>query len=216
MISRRHFLATTATLAIVAMAMPSFTLQALAQDEKVDVAALMEPGPLPEKALGDPNAKIVMIEYLSMTCGHCAKFHETTYPVLKEKYVDTGKVYLILREYPLDPLAAAAFMLARNAPGDKYFEVVDLLFKRQKDWAYASDPVSALRDLAKQFGYSPQTFEQTLTDQKLLDNINAIRARGESTFGVNSTPTFFINGERVRGAMTPEELSAKLDVLLAG
>ncbi len=175
---------------------------------------LMEPGPLAEMALGDPNAPVTVIEYASLTCGHCANFHETTWPVLKSEYVDTGKVYFILREFPLDPLAAAGFMLARNAPGDRYFDVVDLLFERQRDWAYSENPVEALQTLAKQFGYSPQTFEQTLSDQKLLDDINAVRARGSDEFGVNSTPTFFINGEEVRGALSPEEFKAKIDPLL--
>lgn len=216
MISRRHFLATTATAALVALAMPGFALDALAQAATVDTAELMKPGPLPEKAVGNPDAKVVMIEYLSMTCPHCAHFHEESWPVLKEKYIDTGKVYFVMREFPLDPLAAAGFMLARNAPGDRYFEVVGTLFQRQKEWAYAQDPVAALRNLAKQFGYSPQSFEATLSDQKLLDGINAVRTRGSDVFGVNSTPTFFINGERVRGAMTPEDIAKKLDPLVAG
>jgi protein-disulfide isomerase len=216
MLSRRRFMATTATFALVALAMPSLALDALAQAETVDVAELMKDGPLPDKSLGDPAAKVTIVEYASMTCGHCAHFHETTYPLLKEKYIDTGKVRFILREFPLDPLAAAGFMLARNAPGDKYFEVVDLLFARQKDWAFVDDPVSAMREMAKQFGYSPSTFEATLSDQKLLDGINAVRARGADVFGVNSTPTFFINGERVRGAMSPEDLQKRLDPLVAG
>lgn len=191
-------------------------LPALAEGRTLSDAEtkLMEPGPLPEKALGDPNAPVTVIEYASMTCGHCANFHKTTWPVLKSDYVDTGKVYFILREFPLDPLAAAGFMLARNAPGDRYFDVVDLLFERQRDWAYSDNPVEALRTLARQFGYSPQTFESTLSDQALLDSINAIRARGSDEFGVNSTPTFFINGEQVRGALSAEEMKAKLDPLL--
>lgn len=217
MLTRRRFLATTATLALVAMAASSFPLDVFAQSaDMVDVAELMKPGPLPEKGEGDPNAKVTVIEYLSMTCPHCAHFHATTYPMLKEKYIDTGKVYFVLREFPLDALAAAGFMLARNAPGDKYFEVVDVLFKQQKEWAYTEDPVSALRNIAKQFGYAPATFDSTLSDQKLLDDINATRARGADVFGVNSTPTFFINGERMRGALSPEDMQKKVDALLAG
>lgn len=216
MITRRSFMTTAATVAIAAMIAPSFALQALAQQETVDVEELMKPGPLPEKAVGSPDAKVTIVEYLSMTCPHCAHFHETTYPELKTKYIDTGKVRFVLREFPLDPLAAAGFMLARNAPGDTYFDVVGLLFERQKDWAYASDPVSALQGLAKQFGYSPQTFEQTLSDQKLLDAINAVRARGADVFGVNSTPTFFINGQRVRGSLSAEDMAKRIDPLLQG
>jgi protein-disulfide isomerase len=189
-------------------AAPARELSAMEQE-------LMKPGPMPEMALGDPNAPVTIVEYASMTCGHCANFHKTTWPVLKSEYVDTGKVYFILREFPLDPLAAAGFMLARNAPGERYFDVVDLLFERQQDWAFSDNPVEALSTLSKQFGYSPATFEATLKDQALLDNINAVRARGAEEFKVDSTPTFFINGEAVKGAMTPEGLRAKLDPLLA-
>lgn len=216
MMSRRTFMTTAGTAALALALVPSFALQAFAQEAAVDMGELMKPGPLPEKGLGDPNAKVTVVEYLSMTCGHCAHFHETTYPELKAKYIDTGKVYFVLREFPLDPLAAAAFMLARNAMGDKYFEVVDLLFEKQRDWAYTDDPVTALRTLAKQFGYTDSTFEATLSDQALLDSINAVRARGADVFGVNSTPTFFINGRRERGAMSIEKFSELLDPLLQG
>ena len=216
--TRRGFVlglfATTALAFGAAGLLPSPVAAQAAREPSDAEKKLLEPGPLEEKALGDPNAPVTVIEYASMTCGHCAHFHETTWPVLKSEYVDTGKVRFILREFPLDPLAAAGFMLARNAPGGRYFEVVDLLFERQKDWAYSDKPVDALMALAKQFGYSPQTFEATLTDQKLLDDINAVRARGADEFGVNSTPTFFINGEQVRGAMTPEDLRARLDPLV--
>lgn len=216
MMSRRQFLCTAGVTALALALVPSFPLQALAQQDSVDVAELMKPGPLPEKGIGDPNAKVTIIEYLSMTCPHCAHFHATTYKDMKAKYIDTGKVYFVLREFPLDPLAAAGFMLARNSMGDKYFEVVDLLFEKQKEWAYSNDPVTALRTLAKQFGYTDATFEATLSDQALLDNVNAVRARGADVFGVNSTPTFFINGRRERGAMTIEKLSEMVDPLLQG
>ncbi len=214
--TRRRFLVTAGTTALALALVPSFPFAAFAQDATVDVGELMAPGPLPEKALGDPNAKVTIVEYASMTCGHCAAFHEKTYPQLKADYIDTGKVYFVLREFPLDPLAAAGFMLARNAMGDKYFDVVDLLFEKQRDWAYSDDPVTALRTLAKQFGYTDATFEQTLSDQALLDKINQVRARGSDEFGVNSTPTFFINGQRHRGAMSLEELAKVVDPMLAG
>ncbi|WP_181699256.1 thioredoxin domain-containing protein [Chthonobacter albigriseus] len=216
MLNRRQFMVTTGVAVAMAAFAPDFTLQALAQQDVVDPAELMKPGPLPEMALGDPNAKVTIVEYLSMTCPHCAHFHETTYKELKTKYIDTGKVRFVMREFPLDPLAAAGFMLARNAMGDKYFDVVDLLLEKQKEWAYAEDPASALRALAKQFGYTDATFEATLSDQKLLDDINAIRARGADTFGVNSTPTFFINGRREKGSMSIDDLAKIVDPLLQG
>jgi protein-disulfide isomerase len=208
-------LAAAAVAAVTAVAPANAQDAAPARELSSFEQELMKPGPLPEMALGDPNAPVTIIEYASLTCGHCAHFHETAWPVLKAEYIDTGKVYFILREFPLDPLAAAGFMLARNAPGGRYFDVVDLMFERQKDWAYAENPVEALLGLSKQIGYSPATFESTLKDQALLDNINAVRTRASEEFKVDSTPTFFVNGEEVKGAMTPEGLRAKIDPLLA-
>lgn len=216
MLTRRRFLMTTAIAAAGLAAVASFPELALAQEPSatVDVTELMKPGVLPEMALGNPDAKVKIVEYMSMTCSHCADFHNKTFDEIKTKYIDTGKIYFVLREFPLDPLAAAGFMLARNAPGGKYFEVVSYLFKTQSQWAFVDDPLSGLRNISKQFGYSPATFEATLTDQKLLDNINETRKRGADAFGITGTPTFFINGKREVGFMSVDEMSAKIDPLL--
>lgn len=184
--------------------------------EKVDVEALMQPNPLGEKSLGDPNAPVTVIEYASMTCSHCQHFQETTFQPFKEKYVDTGKVYYILREFPLDPLAAAAIMLARCAPNDGYFPMVDLLFSKQREWAFVDDPVTALLNLAKQTGFTEDTFKACLTNQELLDGVNAVRDRAAEKFGVNATPTFFINGEKHPGALSLEELDGIIEPMLNG
>lgn len=216
MLTRRRFLTTTAVAAAGFAAITSFPELAFAQEPAatVDTAELMKPGVLPEMALGNPDAKVKVVEYMSMTCSHCADFHNKTFAEIKTKYIDTGKIYFVIREYPLDPLAAAGFMLARNAPGGKYFEVVSYLFKTLREWAFVDDPLSGLRNVSKQFGYSPATFEATLTDQKLLDDLNATRKRGADEFGVTGTPTFFINGTREVGFMSVEEMSAKIDPLL--
>ena len=216
MFTRRSFLASTAVAATGSIVLASVPSLALAQEPPatVDVAALMTPGTLPDMSIGNADAKVTVVEYMSMTCSHCADFHNKTFEAFKEKYVDTGKVRFVLREFPLDPLAAAGFMLARNAPGGKYFEVVSILFKTQAEWAFVADPVTGLRNVSKQFGYSPSTFEATLTDQKLLDGINASRDRGGKEFGVSGTPTFFINGTRAVGFMSLDEISAKIDPLL--
>ncbi len=216
MLTRRRFLMTTAIAAAGFAAMTSLSGLAFAQEPSptVDQAELMKPGVLPEMALGNPDAKVKVVEYMSMTCSHCADFHNKTFEEIKTKYIDTGKMYFVLREFPLDPLAAAGFMLARNAPGGKYFDVVAYLFKTQNQWAFVDDPLSGLRNVSKQFGYSPSTFEATLTDQKLLDNINETRKRGADAFGITGTPTFFINGKREVGFMSVDEMSAKIDPLL--
>jgi protein-disulfide isomerase len=204
------FLGAGAALSLVGL--PGF---ALAQ-ERVDVAALMEPSPLGEKTLGDPNAPVTVIEYASMTCSHCQNFHETTFDAFKAKYIDTGKVFFVFREFPLDPLAAGAIMLARCAPNDRYFEMVDLLFNKQREWAFVDDPVSALLDLSKQTGFTEDTFRACLTNQELLDGVNVVRDRAAEKFGVNATPTFFINGEKHAGALTLEQMDQILQPLLAG
>jgi protein-disulfide isomerase len=179
----------------------------------VDMAKLLEPGALPEKSLGKEDAPVTIVEYASMTCGHCAHFHETTFPALKEKYIDTGKVRLILREFPFDPRAEAGFMLARCS-NDNYFAMVDVLFKQQETWAGVENAKAALMQISKLAGFSQESFEACLTDQKLLEDVRAVRARGEADFKVDSTPTFFINGNTYKGAMSIEEMSAIIDGML--
>lgn len=176
----------------------------------VDVAKLMEPGPLPEQVMGDANAPVTIVEYASMTCPHCATFHETTLPELKKKYIDTGKVKLVFREFPFDPRAEAGFMLARCSK-DKYFQMVEVLFQQQENWAAVENARDALLQLAKLAGFSQESFEACLTDQKLLDDIRAVRERGAKEFSVEATPTFFINGQKYSGAMTIDQMSAIID-----
>ncbi len=180
---------------------------------EVDVAKLMEPGPLPDEVLGKADAKVTIVEYASMTCPHCAHFSKTTMPELKTKYIDTGKVRYILREFPFDPRAEAGFMLARCA-GDNYFPMVEVLFQQQEGWATAQNGKEALLQIAKLAGFSQQKFEECLTNQKLLDDIRTVKNKGANDFGVDSTPTFFINGKRYKGAMSIAEISAVIDPLL--
>lgn len=179
-----------------------------------DADALLEPGPLGEKAVGDPAAPVTIVEYASMTCSHCAAFHKETYPQLKEKFIDTGKVYFIFREFPLDPVATAGFMLARCVPENQYFTFVDALFKNQEVWAFTEDRIGGLTKMAKQAGLTQEKFEQCLTNQELLDGVNWVKERGVEEFDVSSTPTFFINGEIIRGALPFEEFEKKITPLL--
>ncbi len=193
------------------LAAAGFALNALpAFAQSVDVEELMTPGPLPEMVLGSEDAPLTIVEYASMTCGHCANFHKYSYPHLKSEYIDTGKVRFVFREFPLDPVAAAAFMLARGLPEDKYFDAIDLMFETQSSWAFTDDPYTALLKLGQQIGYTKETAEKTLGDQKLLDSITAIRARAGEKFGVKSTPTFFFDGNMVGGALTVAQLDAEI------
>lgn len=171
---------------------------------------LMVAGPLGERGLGDPNAPNVVIEYASLTCSHCRAFHEEVYEDFIEKYVDTGEVYFIMREFPLDPLASAAVMLARCVPEKRYFPVVDLLFAQQPRWAFVEQPVVALRSLVGQAGISSEDFQACLTNQEVLDGVTWVKDRGATEFGVNSTPTFFVNGEKRPGVQRLEDFDAML------
>ncbi len=179
----------------------------------VDMAKLIEPGALPEMMLGQADAPVTIVEYASMTCPHCAHFHETTLPEIKKKYIDTGKARLIFREFPFDPRAEAAFMLARCSK-DNYFPMIDVLFRQQGNWAAVDNAKDALLQISKLAGFSQESFEACLTDQKLLDDVRAVRTRGAEEFKIDSTPTFFINGNTYKGALTIEEMSAIIDGML--
>ena len=182
--------------------------------QEVALDELLKPGELPELALGSSDAKVVIVEYASMTCGHCANFHTKVFPELKEKYIDTGKVRFILREFPLENLAAAASMLARCAGGEKTFSLVGVLFERQAEWVIRGNPVPRLFEIAKQAGFTQESFDKCLTDQKLLEQISAVRTRANEKFGVNSTPTFFINGKRLSGGSTIGDFDQAIEPLL--
>jgi protein-disulfide isomerase len=155
----------------------------------------------------------VIVEYASMTCGHCAAFHKDVYPTLKKDFIDTGKVRFILREFPLDERAAAAFMLAR-ALDDKRDAAVDFLFAQQKNWAFTDTPFESLANIVKQMGIGQAKFESTLKDEKLQQAVYAVAEKG-SKFGVRATPTFFINGVRYDGRMDAAELPKIIDESVA-
>ena len=189
-----------------ALLLPRFPAFAQSAGSTVPVADLMQPGPLGDAWLGPESAKCTIVEYASLTCSHCAAFHKETWPQLKERYVDKGLVRFTLREFPLDPLATAGFMLARADDGAKYYPVADLLFDQQRNWAFTDKPLDALAGLMRQAGFSKEKFEAVLKDQKLYDAVNAVKDRAYKTFKVDSTPTFFINGARYPGALTIAEL----------
>jgi protein-disulfide isomerase len=187
------------------------TSPARAQDVSVDL--LHKPGPLGDKILGSESAPVTIVEYASVTCPHCAAFHRETYPTLKLKYIDTGKVRLIFREFPTQPAAIAigGFMLARCA-GDKYFPMLDAIFEQQQSWA--QDPYNGFLRIARQAGLSEERFEACLKDQKMAEAIQEVAIRGNKEFNVDSTPTFFINGKKYAGNLSVAELEKILEPLV--
>ena len=176
-----------------------------------DLAELMSPGPLQDISLGRAEAPNTIVEYASMTCSHCARFHTTVLPELKQKFIDHGQARLILREFPLDGLAVAAFMLARCAGDDRYYPMVDALFETQQTWAVpGADGKEKLLLIAKQAGFSKEKFDQCLADKELFNKIVEVRQRAHEKFGVDSTPTFFINGKRLTGEQDLKNFEAAL------
>ena len=185
---------------------------------EVPVEELMKaPEGLPELSSGPADAKITVVEYASMTCPHCAHFTNDVFEDFKKKYIDTGKVRYIFRDFPLDNLAAAVSMLARCAGPDKAMPMIETFYAKQSDWAFANgSPVPKLFDIAKQAGFTQDSFDKCLTNQKLLDQITAERTRASETFGVNATPTFFINGKKLQEAPSMEAFDKVIGPLLAG
>jgi protein-disulfide isomerase len=207
---------TFAGLALVAAVAAPALAQKVPPAADVSVEELMKPSDLPDIVEGSADAKITVVEYASMTCGHCANFATKVFPAFKAKYIDTGKVRFISREFPLDNLAAAASMLTRCVAPDKSFALVELMFQTQQTWAGGQgNPVPKLFEVAKQAGFTQESFDKCLTDQKLLDQITAGRTRAGEAFKINATPTFFINGKRVSGNNQMADFDAVIEPLLA-
>lgn len=169
--------------------------------QALDVEAALTP-----RILGNPDAPVTMLEYSSMTCPHCRAFHVDTLPEIKEKYIDTGKVKLDFRDFPLDRYALMAAAMARSAPEDRYFGLVDLIFKQQAKWARgeAGDIASNLVQIGRFAGLNPDDAVAAMTSQELADGILEIRLEGQKTHEVGSTPTFVVNGTTVKGAQNFE------------
>lgn len=214
-ITRRAFtaaLSLTGLAALAGLSPLSLITEAMAQSA-ADVA---KPVSLPDMALGPANATVTITEYASMTCPHCAAFTEEVFPKIKKEYIDSGKIRFVFREFPLDIKAAAGSMLARCIAKDdaaKYFAVVDMLFKQQNDWV-TKNTTETLTRIGKQAGLSQQAVEDCLKDQALLDKIVADQKFAGEVLKVNSTPTFFINGEMFKGEMKFEEFDKRIKSLL--
>jgi protein-disulfide isomerase len=186
---------------------PSSTgLAPAAVAQTVDKSALLgvQPG---DHVMGDPKAPITMIEYASFTCPHCAHFAVAVLPEIKKKWVDTGKVKLIYRDFPLDQTAVKVAQLAECSGKDKYFGVIDMIFATQAKWATAADPIADLAKSLRIAGMGDAEVKACLANDAVQNGVIADYRSGE-TLGVNSTPTLFINGEQFKGARSIEELDA--------
>lgn len=182
--------------------------QSAATDES---AATVGKGAMAEMALGSQDAPVTLVAYESLTCPHCARFHAKVFDALKKKYIDTGKVRFVLRDYPLDGLALRAAMLARcTGDAQRYFGMVEVLFRSQDDWARASDPVAKLEKIGRMAGISPQEFDACMKNKELLDFIVRRKIEATKKYGVDSTPSFVIDGKKVLTGEHPLEAFEKV------
>lgn len=161
--------------------------------------------------IGSKNAPIKIKEYFSLTCGHCATFHQLTLPKLKEKYIDVGKIQLEFIDYPLDRLAILAAALARTLPNDSYIEAINILLNKQKQWAYSNKPIDELMSISKLFGISSKDFEKIMENVPLMQEIINKMEKESKQFNIESTPTFIINNEhKITGAVSFKDFEEKL------
>jgi protein-disulfide isomerase len=210
---RRGLTAVLSTLSLLtaALAVVVFVRPGVASAQSSVSTLVARPAALPEMALGSAKAPITIIEFSSMTCPHCAAFAENVFPMLQTKYIDTGRVRFVSREFPLEIKAAGASMLARCAAGGdaaRYFEATTMLFKQQDD--LIEHTTETLKAVGGHFGMSGDAVETCVKDQGLLDKLKADQKFAYDRLKVDATPTFFINGTRVKGAMSFEELDARL------
>lgn len=158
---------------------------------------------LEDRVMGNADAPITIIEYASLTCPHCAAFHKETLPKVKAEWIETGKAKLIYRDYPTGPVAVslAASMVARCAPQDRYFAFLGALFDTQKNWATSPDPIGALAKVAQLGGMPRADVDKCLEDEALLDGIRQRALDGRMEYGIESTPSFVVNGKVIHGNM---------------
>ena len=190
-------------------------IPALAADgDMVDVAKLMAPTGFTDKPMGSADAPVTVIEYASPTCSHCAAFSNNTFEPFKAAYIDTGHVKFLMRPFVRNVQDAAIFMLADAAGETNYHNVIATYFKTQPTWVTSDKPRDAIFEIAKQLGFTQETFDAALTNQALFTGMETLRDQASKDFGMTGTPTFYINGKMLSGDKSLEQLAAEIDPLL--
>jgi protein-disulfide isomerase len=171
-----------------------------------------------DMALGSPKAKVQVVEYASLSCTHCAHWNNEVFPAFKTRFIDTGKVRYVFREFLTEPyqFAAAGYLLARRVGPAKYFEVIDTVFKQQAAIFQSEDLWGGLLKIGTGFGLTEAQFTAALQDKAALDAVNARVAKAAERDQVEVTPTFFINGQRFEGGQPIETLAAAIDKAAKG
>ncbi|MBV8914100.1 MAG: DsbA family protein [Acetobacteraceae bacterium] len=193
---------TRRTLLAAAAALPAFRQARAADDPR-----------LAERSIGSPDAKVTVLEYFSLTCTHCAAFQRETFPQVKQKLIDTGRVRYVWKDYPLDQVALMAAMVARALPPERYEPFITALLTTQDRWAFARNinPTEELAKMAALAGMARPTFDATIRDDKLKQAILAVQDEGEKKYGVNSTPSFIMNGKLTAGAVPYDTFAKAVD-----
>ena len=169
---------------------------------------------LEEKKIGTEEANIEIIEFASLTCGHCAKFHNEVFPKIKKEFIDTGKVSFIYQDFPLDKFALKASVIARCSGEKKFFSFLKVLYSKQKDWTRTEDPFRSLLKIAKLGGLKNEEIKVCVGNKSIEDGILKQRLNASKKFDIKATPTLYINGEKYDGDLTFEALKLKINTLL--
>lgn len=179
-------------------------------DENPTVTELRKAGPLPEKTMGNPNAPVTVIEYASLGCPLCAQFHKAAFKPFKANYIDTGKVYFIYREFPIGASPAAAANAARCVPDDQYFRINDKFMARRGQWNARNPDPDLIYAIVQDTGISRAAFDTCMANHEIQEGTKWVKLRGRE-LGVKGTPTFFINDDKIRGALTYDEMRQIID-----
>mgnify|MGYP001419500547 FL=1 len=169
---------------------------------------------LKEKRIGLESANIEIIEFASLTCGHCAKFHNEVFPKIKKEFIDTGKVSFIYNDVPLDKFALKASVIARCSGEKKFFSFLKVLYSKQKDWTRTEDPFRSLLKIAKLGGLKNDEIKVCVGNKSIEDGLLKQRLDASKKFDIKATPTLYINGKKYEGDLTFEALKLKIDTLL--
>lgn len=205
-ISRRRFTSGMigAGIVLASPIVPSMT--ALAADDDI-ITHISTP-----RILGDPKAPIKVVEFFSMTCGHCANFHNVTFPKVKSDMIERGLIQFEMHPFPLDGLALRAHALARSLPMTRYFPMVKALMSQHKQWVRAEDPLAALMKIARLAGISGAEFNKIMSNRALLEKLVEMRQTAVDDWNVSSTPSFVINDDKVlSGNMSYEKFVEEIN-----
>ncbi len=169
---------------------------------------------LEEKSLGEPDAPIKMIEFASLTCGHCARFHNEVMPAIKEKYINNGKIFFIYKDFPLDKFALKASIISRCSGNKNYFSFLDVFYKKQASWTRSQDPFKSLLKIAKVGGLKDEEIKVCVGNKSIEDGLLKDRLKSSKKYDITATPTIYLNGKKYTGDLTLEALELKINSLL--